>query len=405
MKKVGIVGLGYVGINIAFYSSKNYEVIGYDNDKEKIEYYQKGIDLTNEIGDAIKYSKIFFTNTPMKLRECDIIIICVPTPSKNGKPDLSCLIKATNEVSNNIKNGTIVVYESTVAPGTTNGICKKIFEDKGYKYNVDFYLGYSPERVNPQDKINKVNNICKIVASENLAVLHKLNEFYKKITPNIYSINSIEVAEAAKLIENTQRDVNIAFMNEMSEYLEKKGISSNLVFNAMKTKWNSLDFTPGLVGGHCIGVDPYYLIDDAENVDIDLKIVKNARIINEKVIDRIFEKAKFYSNIGILGFTYKKNCNDLRNTKVLELYNKLINNGCNVKISDCYADKFKMKKIYNIELVENLKNIDFLIIAVNHDLYYNLNREEIENMFNNKIVIFDIYSVLNKYYGMEIYTL
>lgn len=402
MGKIGIVGLGYIGINLAYYSSKKYDVIGYDTDKNKISLFKKGIDPTKEIGENITKTKISYTSDSKRLKECDIIIICVPTPEKNKKPDLKYIKEATLTVAENLKKGAIIVYESTVAPSTTSCYCKELIESKNLKYNEDFFLGYSPERINPQDKVNKIYNTYKIVSSDDENTLNKLVKFYKNITPYIHMVNSTIVAEATKLIENVQRDVNIAFMNEISKYLSIKNIPSKEVYEAMNTKWNSLKFNPGLVGGHCIGVDPYYLIDDAKNNNLELELVKNARMINESVVDRIISKIDKEQNIGILGFSYKKNSNDIRNTKVVDIYNKLLSKNKNVFISDYCVDKDLVKKEYGINLVDKLNELDYLIIATNHDLYDNISKEDLNQMFRGKIKIFDVYGIINDKIDLEV---
>ena len=401
--KILIMGLGYVGINLAYSFSKKTNVIGLDINKKVIDDYKKGIDYTNEIGNnKIKKSSIFFTSDESIIKTADVIIVAVPTPIDDlYKPDLKFLYSAADNIIKNIRPGTLIVLESTVSPGTTDELIKYIEEKSSMTVGKDFYVGYSPERINPGDKKNKISNSVKIISANDTTTLSKMYKVYSLILSrkNIYSISDIKVAEATKIIENTQRDVNIAFMNEMNKYLYKKGISSKQVLNAMNTKWNSLGFTHGLVGGHCIGIDPYYLLEsDKDNL---LSLVKIARNENENfykyLLDRIVKNINHNQKIGIIGFTYKPNVNDVRNTKVYDLYKELKKLNYNVEISDFLADTKRMKDYYDVDNNKTLKDLDVIILAVPHKKYID-NEDVLLMMFNkneNKKIIIDIYSVLN----------
>ena len=403
-QKLAIIGVGYVGINLACAFSKEFEVIGYDIDAEKILKMQNGKDVTGEIKSDLSKYNILFTNDESHLSDADVILITVPTPVDNDKKtDLTCLEEATKTVAKNMKTGALVVFESTVAPGTTENLCKNLLEKySNKKCDKDFYLGYSPERINPGDKVNTIYNSVKIIASNNKYTLDKMKKIYGSIIKELYVVDSIKIAEATKLIENTQRDVNIAFMNQMCEYLTCLNIPRKDVFDAMKSKWNSLDFNPGLVGGHCISVDPYYLIESATENEIDISLIKESRIVNERtsdfVVNRVSSIIDNNKKIGILGFSYKKDSNDIRNTKVYDIYKKLVDDGYYVEVSD-YNLNYNQKtlKDYNVNFVENVGNVDLLILAVPHNKYLELSPKDYKKMFGNNIsnIIFDIYNVLD----------
>lgn len=402
--KIVVMGLGYVGINIAYALSKKATVIGFDINKKLIKDYTNGIDNTNEIGnEKIKNSKIIFTYDKEILNKADVIIVAVPTPiDENYKPDLTLLYSASKMISNNLKNDTLIIFESTVSPGTTDEITRYIEKQSKLKEGVNFFVGYSPERINPGDKKNKIDNSVKIISANRKDTLEKMFNIYNLIInkKNIHIVDEIKIAEATKVIENTQRDVNIAFMNEMTRYLYDKGISSKKVLEAMNTKWNALGFTHGLVGGHCIGVDPYYLINSVKNSN-ELTLVKTARNENElfskylaKRIKKIVPKNK---KIGILGFTYKPNVNDIRNTKVYDLIKELEKYGYEVEVSDCLANSEKMYNEYHIDNKKELIDVDVIILAVSHN-YYIDNLDKILKMYKkskSKKILFDLYNILD----------
>lgn len=400
---IAVMGLGYVGINIAYEFSKKTKVIGFDINKKVIKDYKNGIDKTNEIGNKrISNSNIIFTYDAKIIKEANVIIVTVPTPvDEKNNPNLSALYNAATIISNNMQEKTLIIFESTVSPGTTDEIIKYIEKKSLKKEGEDFFIGYSPERINPGDNNNKIYNSVKIISANQQKTINKIFDVYNLILDekNIYSVNKIIIAEAAKIIENTQRDVNIAFMNEISRYLYDKSIPTKPVFDAMSTKWNALNFTPGLVGGHCIGIDPYYLINSTNNNN-QLSIIKKARKENEaygkylaKRIRTLLTKEK---KIGILGFTYKPNVNDIRNTKVFNLAKELEKYGYNVEISDCLADTKQMYKEYGIKNIKTLKNKDLIILAVPHQ-YYLKNLDKISKMYTNgtKKILFDLYNIID----------
>lgn len=402
-KKIAIVGIGYVGINLACAFSKKFEVIGYDINFNKIEKMKNGIDVTNQIKDKLSNYNILFTNDESKLKLADVIIITVPTPiDSNNNPDLYCLESATKTVAKNMKKGVLIIYESTVAPGTTQKTCKTLLEKySNKKCEKDFLLGYSPERINPGDNINTIYNSTKIISATNLSTLNKMKKIYGSIIDKLYVVESIEIAEATKLIENTQRDVNIAFMNQITQYLTVLNIPRKDVFDAMKSKWNALNYNPGLVGGHCISVDPYYLIDNGNENKIDLSLLKEARKINNSVSDNIANNvSKFLkkgNKIGILGFSYKKDSNDIRNTKVYEVSKKLMKKGFYVEIADYNLDSENILKEYDINFVNKISDVDLLILAVPHSKYITLKPCKYKKMFKNNStnIIYDVYNVLD----------
>lgn len=397
--KISVVGLGYVGMPIAVEFAKKVQVIGFDTNKEKIELYKKGIDPTQEVGnEAIKKSKVEFTSDPQKLREAKLHIIAVPTPINQDKiPDLTPIENASKVVGSNLTKGSIVVYESTVYPGATEEICVPILEEySGLKYMEDFNIGYSPERINPGDKVNTLKNIVKVVSGDNQATLDTLSRIYEIIIEaGTFKATSIKVAEAAKVVENSQRDINIAFMNELSIVFDKMGISSHDVIDAMNTKWNALKFYPGLVGGHCIGVDPYYFISKAEKLGYHSQIISAGRKINddmgqfivESTIKQLILSGKRIkgSKVAILGLTFKENCPDTRNTKVIDIINGLTEYGIDVVITDPYADSKEAFEEYGVSLCEldEINNVDCIVFAVKHREYTNKDFDSFEKMFIN----------------------
>lgn len=410
--KIGIVGLGYVGIPLAVMFNKKYEVIGFDLNKEKIELYKKGVDVTREVGnEKIKNSNIKFIDSENELSVCDIVIVAVPTPvDSNNNPDLEPIMNASRIVGRNMKQDTIVIYESTVYPGLTEEICLPILEkESGMKCGQDFKIAYSPERVNPGDKTHKVDNITKIVSGIDNDTLERVTELYESVLENgVYKAASIKVAEAAKVIENTQRDINIAFANEIAIICDKMGISTNDVLDAACSKWNFLNFRPGLVGGHCIGVDPYYLIKKSEQLGYEPKFLKNARNVNESISDFIVEKIIFKllerniklndAKVQILGVTFKENVNDTRNSKVIVIIKKLQELGIQVFVKDAYVTREEIEREYQLEIKENTKNekVDVLVVAVAHDEYKRMTYSEISEMLNSSKILFDIKNIFDE---------
>ena len=412
---VAVVGLGYVGLPLAVAFAKKVDVIGFDISENNILRLKEGIDYTNEVGNvALKESNILFTNDENQLRNASFIIIAVPTPIKEDfTPDLDYVISASEIVGRNLQKNTIIIYESTVYPGVTEEICLKILEKfSNLECGKDFYIGYSPERINPGDRVHTLKNITKIVSGMNDEVRDEIKQLYKLVVDNVYEAESIKIAESAKLLENTQRDINIAFMNEVAMIFSRLGISTSKVIEAMNTKWNALGFKPGLVGGHCIGIDPYYLIYKATLNHSSSEIVALARKINnnmsEFVIENIIQKlikekhAIKSDNIYILGVTFKENCPDIRNSRVIDIISRLKEYEINLKIVDPYADKKLVKQKYNIDLMDlnEINDADCLIFAVEHDIFKKIKLEDLRNFTKNaykvnKPIIIDIKNIFN----------
>lgn len=415
-KKIAIVGLGYVGMPLAVAFAKKVEVIGFDSNKEKVELYKSGIDPTNEVGnDAISETTVEFTSDESRLGEAKFQIVAVPTPINADKtPDLSPVEGASRTVGRNLTKGSIVVYESTVYPGVTEDICIPILErESGLKCGVDFKVGYSPERINPGDKIHTLEKIIKIVSGIDSESLEEISKVYELvIEAGVHKVNSIKVAEAAKVVENSQRDINIAFMNELAMVFDRMEISTKDVIEAMNTKWNSLGFYPGLVGGHCIGVDPYYFVYEAEKLGYHSQIILSGRKINdgmgEFIADAMIKKL-IHANkivkqakIVIFGITFKENCPDIRNSKVVDIIKRLNEYDINPIVVDPQADPSEAKYEYNIDLVEleSIRDADCLVFAVGHSEFIKLDINKIDKMFgdfdNNQKVIIDVKSILDK---------
>ena len=414
-EKISIVGLGYVGLPIAVAFSAKTDVIGFDINKEKIDLYKNGIDPTNEVGnEKIIASTVEFTSDETKLKEAKFHIVAVPTPINTDKtPNLNLIIKASETVGRNLVKGSIVVYESTVYPGVTEEICLPILErESGLKCGKDFKVGYSPERINPGDKLHKLESIIKVVSAmddESLDIVAKVYELV--VTAGVYKAESIKVAEAAKVIENSQRDINIAFMNELSIIFHKMGIDTKAVLNAANTKWNFLNFTPGLVGGHCIGVDPYYLTYKADVLGYHSFVILAGRRINdnmgkyiaENLIKKLLQEniAIINAKVAILGFAFKENCPDTRNTKVMDIINELKEYGIAPLIYDPVADIREAKQEYNISFnsIDEINNVDAIIIAVKHKEFWNYSLKDVKKFYksdsSNK-VLFDIKGIYNK---------
>lgn len=423
--KVGVVGLGYVGIPLAIAFNKKYDTVGFDINKQKVEQYKNGFDVTMEVGDKIiKESNIEFTDNEKKLTECNRIIVAVPTPvNKNFEPDLNPVIKASEIVGNNMKKGTIIIYESTVYPGLTEEICIPILEKcSELKCGIDFKVAYSPERVNPGDKIHRFENIKKIVSGIDEETLENVAELYESVLKNgVYKAKSIKVAEAAKVIENSQRDVNIAFANEIAIMCHSLGIDTNDVLDAANTKWNFLNFRPGLVGGHCIGVDPYYLISKLDKLGYKSKVLSSSRQINEKmskfIVDNIIKKLKEKgieldnAKVLIMGITFKEDINDIRNSKVIDIIKELKKNNIIVYMEDPQVSPVQIEQEYNIKINNNLNNdkMDVVVLAVAHKEYKELSCKNIAEMLNDNKIVFDIKGILNRNevieYGMDYWRL
>ncbi len=397
-EKLSLVGLGYVGMPIAVAYAKKIKVVGYDFNAQKVELYKKGIDPTREVGnDAIKETTVEFTADPEKLRECKFHVVAVPTPvNDDHTPDLSPVEGASHTLGKYLTKGSIVVYESTVYPGVTEDICVPILEqESGLKCGVDFKVGYSPERINPGDKVHRLDTITKIVSGMDEETLDTVAKVYSLVAlAGVYKAQSIKVAEAAKVIENSQRDINIAFMNELSMIFHRMGIDTKSVLEAAGTKWNFLKFFPGLVGGHCIGVDPYYLTYKAEELGYHSQIILSGRRINddmgkyiaESLVKRLIagDIAVKNAKVAILGFTFKENCPDTRNTKVIDIYNELKEYGITPVVVDPQADSDEAKRLYGIEFdpMDSVKDMDAVIMAVAHEDFKDYKPADIAKFFN-----------------------
>ncbi|MBD8500079.1 nucleotide sugar dehydrogenase [Paenibacillus arenosi] len=410
-RSIAVVGLGYVGLPLAVAFSQHANVIGYDSSETKISLYQQGIDPTNEVGDAtLRVTKVKFTSNPVHLNEASFIIIAVPTPvDKHNKPDLSALISASSTVGSHLQAGTIVVYESTVYPGVTEDICIPILEQRsGLKASVDFQVGYSPERINPGDHVHRLETVVKIVAGLNEASLETIASVYELIVKaEVYRAPSIKVAEAAKVIENAQRDINIAFMNELSIIFNRLGIDTLDVLKAAGTKWNFLNFQPGLVGGHCIGVDPYYLTYKAEEIGYHPEVITAGRRINDNMSKYVADslvKQLIYDNCSIkgakvlvMGVTFKENVPDVRNSKVVTMIRELEQYHIDVVVMDPYADREVLYNEYGIELAHEIPLVDAVIVAVNHKEYVNLDLDELRALYDpHRSVLIDVKGIYNR---------
>ena len=398
-EKISVVGLGYVGLPLAVAFAKVADVVGFDISREKVEQYHKGIDATKEVGDkAIQETTAFLTWEEKYLKDCKFHIVAVPTPIRSDKvPDLTAVKSASRTVGRNLTKGSIVVYESTVYPGVTEDICLPILEqESGLKCGVDFKIGYSPERINPGDKVNRLETIVKVVSGMDEESLDTIAKVYELVVEaGVHRAESIRVAEAAKVIENAQRDINIAFMNELSIIFNKLGIDTKSVLEAAKTKWNFLNFTPGLVGGHCIGVDPYYLTYKAEEIGYHSQIILAGRKINddmgkyvaENVVKNMIKADKPVkgATVAMFGITFKENCPDVRNTKVVDVINELKEYGVNVKVVDPVADEEDLLQTYGIALSqpEDIKEVDAVIFAVPHEEFKNIELADVKKLYNS----------------------
>ena len=414
-KKIAVVGLGYVGLPLALEFAKQAPTIGFDINEDKLNLYRRGIDPTKEVGDeAVRTTSLRFTSDPAHLKEAAIIIVAVPTPvTDDNLPDLTPVTGASEIVGDNISKGAIVCYESTVYPGVTENICAPIIEKRsGLICGRDFKVAYSPERINPGDKEHRVFNICKIVSGMDEETLENVAEIYSLvIKAGVYKAESIKVAEAAKLVENAQRDINIAFMNELSLAFHQMGINTNQVINAMDTKWNALGFRPGLVGGHCIGVDPYYFLYQAQRAGYTSEIIRAGRRINNVMARYVAREAVRclidadlkvkHAHVYVYGITFKENCPDVRNSKALDVCRYLLEYGINVQLVDPCADATGLPEQYKKLLVpmEEVQEADALIFTVAHEEFTQLGPEDIRQKYkqeNKKKVLVDVKGIFDK---------
>jgi len=405
---IAVVGLGYVGLPVAVAFAKKAIVIGYDYNDSKIDLYKKGIDPTCEVGgEEIINSGVMFTSDPCELEKAKFIIIAVPTPVNQDKtPDLTPVINASQIVGQHLKKGSIVVYESTVYPGVTEDVCIPILEkESGLRGGIDFKVGYSPERINPGDKVHKLATIKKIVSAVDDESLEEVKNIYNLVIEvGTYPVSNIKTAEAIKVVENSQRDINIAFMNELAMVFDRMGIDTNEVVDGMNTKWNALGFRPGLVGGHCIGVDPYYFTYEAEKLGYHSQIIIAGRRVNDAmggfVADAAIKKMVLAgkspkkSKVVILGLTFKENCPDTRNSKVEDVIKRLKEYGIDPVVVDPWANPDEAKREYNVELknIWDINEADCIIIAVAHNEFKKMSIKDIDNMFkklpqNEKVLI------------------
>ncbi len=414
-EKLSLVGLGYVGMPIAVAFARKIKVVGFDLNSEKIGLYKSGVDPTREVGDeVIQKTTVEFTADETKLREAKFHIVAVPTPvNDDHTPDLSPVEGASRILGRNLTKGSVVVFESTVYPGVTEDICVPILEEEsGLTCGVDFMIGYSPERINPGDKVHRLETITKIVSGMNEETLDTVAKVYELVVEaGVYRAESIKVAEAAKVIENSQRDINIAFMNELSIIFHKMGIDTQAVLKAAGTKWNFLKFYPGLVGGHCIGVDPYYLTYKAEELGYHSQIILSGRRINDDMgkyvaeslvknmirVDLPVRNAK----VAILGFTFKENCPDTRNTKVIDIYRELQEYGITPVVVDPEADAEEAFRLYGIRFktMEDVHDMDAVIVAVSHNEFTGFDREKIDGFFrkgSEKKVLVDLKGIYDR---------
>ena len=395
-EKLALVGLGYVGMPIAVEFAKHIQVIGFDINEKRVSEYRNGIDSTNEVGEAINTTTVDFTADPTRLKEAKFIIVAVPTPvNDDTTPDLGPVKGASRTVGQNLIPGTIVVFESTVYPGVTEDICIPIIEmESGLKCGVDWKIGYSPERINPGDRIHTLTNIRKIVSGMDEESAREIKKVYDiVIKAGTFPVSDIKTAEAVKVVENSQRDINIAFMNEIAIICDKLGIDTDEVLAGMNTKWNALGFRPGLVGGHCIGVDPYYLTNAAEKLGYHSQIILNGRKVNDRMgafvadaaIKEMIEAgmAPKKATVVILGITFKENCPDTRNSKVVDIINRLKEYEINPVVSDRWADAEVAKKEYGVNLIdfEELPKADCVIIAVGHNEYRSMSMMKLKELF------------------------
>ncbi len=412
-EKLALVGLGYVGMPIAVEFAKHVSVIGFDINEKRVNEYKNGIDATNEVGPAIKNSTVDFTADPTRLKEARFIVVAVPTPvNEDNSPDLRPVEGASKTVGQNLSAGTIVVFESTVYPGVTEDICVPIIEkESGLKCGVDWKIGYSPERINPGDKVHTLTTIRKVVSGMDEESAQEIKKVYDiVIKAGTYPVSNIKTAEAVKVVENSQRDINIAFMNEIAIICDKLKIDTDEVLAGMNTKWNALGFKPGLVGGHCIGVDPYYLTNAAEKLGYHSQIILNGRQVNDSMggfvadaaIKEMIEAgmAPKKATVVILGLTFKENCPDTRNSKVVDIINRLKEYDIHPIVADAWADSEVAKHEYGVDLVpfEELPKADCIIVAVGHNAFRSMSMMQLKEMFKPELadeekVIIDVKSL------------
>ncbi|MBA7512836.1 UDP-N-acetyl-D-glucosamine 6-dehydrogenase [subsurface metagenome] len=412
-EKISIIGLGYVGLPLAISFAKKVDVIGFDINKPKVEDYNKGIDATNEVGGkCLQETTAFLTSNEKELQKAKFHIVAVPTPINLDKtPNLSAIIRASKIVGRNLVKGSIVVYESTVYPGVTEDICKPILEkESGLRCGPDFKIGYSPERINPGDKLHRLETIKKVVSGMDKETLNIIAKVYGLIIKaGVYKAESIKVAEAAKVIENAQRDINIAFMNELSIIFNKLDIDTKAVLRAASTKWNFLKFTPGLVGGHCIGVDPYYLTYKVEQIGYHSQIILAGRKINddmgkyvaENTLKQLIEAGKQIKGCKVLvmGITFKENCSDIRNSKVIDIVNELKEYGIEIDVVDPLVEENEVQRECGIKLskLKNVTDVDAVIFAIPHEKFKNITLGDLKKIYkDDKLVLIDIKGKFNK---------
>jgi UDP-N-acetyl-D-galactosamine dehydrogenase len=414
LRKVSVVGLGYVGLPVAVAFGKKHSVVGFDINALRIDQLNKGIDVTGEVeADDLKKTRIELTSDPKSLKKADFHIVCVPTPVDSfNKPDFGPLISASKTVGGQLKKGDIVVYESTVYPGATEEECVPVLEQcSGLQFGQDFAVGYSPERINPGDRQHKFTTIRKVVSGSDAGTTSIIKEVYSSVVEaGVFCAKSIKVAEAAKVIENTQRDINIALMNELSLIFSRLGIDTQDVLDAAETKWNFLPFKPGLVGGHCIGVDPYYLTHKAKAVGYNPEVILSGRRINDSMGEYIAQsmlktlvKNKMLRNdlkIAVLGMTFKENVPDLRNSKVYDIVKSLQELGLDVVVTDPYADKTEMMDIYGLTNadINTISDVDVVIFAVAHQSFTDQGWKLINRLVkpSQRCLVMDIKSVLDR---------
>ena len=410
--KIGVIGLGYVGLPLAVEFGKKFKVVAFDKDRERMKQISQGVDRTGQLEkEEIELSdNLVLTDDPKILEDCSVYIVTVPTPvDQDNKPDFSSLEKASEMIGMYINKGDVIIYESTVYPGATREVCIPILESSSnLKFNKDFFCGYSPERINPGDKDHKLKDIMKVTSGSNPEIATFVDELYKTIIEaGTYKAESIEIAEAAKVIENTQRDINIALINELSMLFDKMDLDTQKVLQAAGTKWNFLNFQPGLVGGHCIGVDPYYLTHKAKNLQFDANMILSGRKINDGMSTFVVEKflnklsptidQNLNAKILILGLSFKEDCPDIRNTKVYDVYTNLKKKVRQVDVYDPHVDPKEAKEIYGIELIQKIQDSDYvgILLAVPHKEIRLMGIEKIKGFGNDNCILFDLKSVFS----------
>lgn len=406
---IAVIGLGYVGLPLAVEFGKKYQVIGYDTNEGRLNALKKGEDETNQTtSDEINNAKgLNFSTTINDIKDCTIYIVTVPTPvDENKLPDLSPLLHASEMLGPILKKGDIVIYESTVYPGCTEEDCVPVLEKtSGLTYNIDFFCGYSPERINPGDKVNTLTKIKKVTSGSNPEIAEQVDQLYKSIiTAGTHKASSIKVAEASKSIENAQRDINISFVNELALIFDKMGIDTQEVLDAAATKWNFLPFKPGLVGGHCIGVDPYYLAFKAKKIGHNPQVILSGRSVNDQMssfvankLNRLMNEKGYENNkssILLLGVTFKENCPDIRNSKVFDIYHQLVQMGYQVDAFDPFANAQEVLEKHKIKLITSINKYDGILLTVAHDFFKSLDYDKIKS--SSKAILFDTKSILDK---------